>query len=403
MVQPVGPCSAEVELSVGAPPADPPGRLRVTDSDLDTVTVKWDPPSAPNGVITAYTLDTDEMGAETFETHTVPPHTTSFTLRFLSPGTTHRVQVSAVNAAGEGPASPILVATTRQSALARFTPGGGDANADSEPRDPPPHRRDSIRGAPMRESNASSGRGASVDAAQASSLASLSLESVAAGTSGGRGRGGDGGGGGGGGGGEAGALAALRASYSVRPKGTWSAPQAPPAPAPRRLEPWERTNPDAVGRGAAARQKAAESMFARKRSEQEEEVDRRVQLAKEAARGHAATVAPPAVSQGIANDSPDLMADEMRRKREFWNDTLRRDRASRGSTRALVGEEDATRLLRPGGMLADPAGEARGLEDGVTSALVRLLIAASKGQLIGRRCNRRNRKSVRQCGIHVSS
>ena len=144
-------------------------------------------------------------------------------------------------------------------------------------------------------------------------------------------------------------------------------------------------------------------MFARKRSKQEEEVDRRVQLAKEAARGHAATVAPPAVSQGIANDSPDLMAEEMRRKREFWNDTLRRDRASRGSTRALVGEEDATRLLRPGGMLADPAGEARGLEDGVTSALVRLLIAASKGQLIWRRCNRRNRKSVRQCGIHVSS
>lgn len=378
MIQPVGP-SVEVELRVGAPPSDAPANLRLVDTDLDTLTVAWDPPSTPNGALTAYTLDTDEMGSDTFTTHNVPPHDTTFTLRFLSPGTTHRVQVAAVNASGEGPASPILIATTRQTALARFGHNARDnADSDATTREPPAHRRQSIRGAPQRQPELAAAGDATVDGAQSSSsLPAREVSHNDGGGSGGSGGstingggGGLGGGGGGGSGGEANVLAALRASYSVRPKGTWKAPQPASAPPPRRLQPWERTNPDAVGRRASERQKAAESMFERKKSEQDLEIERRVQMAKEAARGHAAIVAPPAVSQGVANDSPDELAEELRRKREFWNDTLRRDRASRGSARALVGDEDASRLLRPGGMLADPTGEARGLEDGVISALV---------------------------------
>eukprot|EP00038_Savillea_parva_P019141 m.26611 g.26611 ORF g.26611 m.26611 type:complete len:628 (+) comp4329_c0_seq1:315-2198(+) len=361
----VGARGPAVELNVvagEAPPADAPTNLRLLAAEFDSITIAWDPPTTCNGQLTTYTIDWDAAGSDRFNQTTVPGHTTTFTASYLDVGTMYRFQVSAMNASGEGPASTVLTAQTIASALARFSDDGGsgaaasvsasaasssvdktndagDGNADDVTQNAdalshvPPHRRLSIRGAAPPPPPASTDDG-DTDGRQ-SAFARLRRASTSA----------------------------------IPPKGVWSPAKPQPPPEPTPLQPWERTNPDAVGTAAARRRQSQEHKFVRRHTETSAEFERRIEAARRSAvaAAHVSSV----VSGGAANDAPDERMEIQRKKREFWAATLRRDRKDRGSAaaRELVGDEDAQRLVRRGDALNDGTGDARGYANGVTAAL----------------------------------
>jgi hypothetical protein len=227
--------------------------------------------------------------------------------------TRYRFQISAVNASGEGPASTILIVSTMASALARFS-ARGSGEVESIPK-VPPHKLLSIRGVDM--------LGESNDTSNPKTEAEV--------------------------------LAELRAS-PAKPKGVWTPIRRPVTSVEPELGRETRTNPDAIGQAALLRRQSKEHTFVRRRTEDSAEMQKRIETAKEVAVSKAAISS--TVTAGASNDSPDVLGDLHRKKREFWAETLRRDRVERGSAaRDLVGDEDAQRLLVKGELLDDGMGE----------------------------------------------
>ncbi len=76
-----------------------------------TLTLSWDPPAEPNGVIITYTLYVDYLNETTtnFPTPSAP-----FLLSPLRPYQTVSVQVSASTSVGEGPRTPPTRFTTAE-------------------------------------------------------------------------------------------------------------------------------------------------------------------------------------------------------------------------------------------------------------------------------------------------
>ncbi|KAI4877291.1 hypothetical protein NFI96_011837, partial [Prochilodus magdalenae] len=102
-----GPASATQHFET---PEGVPGRpafLRLTDSNLDSLTLEWGPPHEKNGRLTAYTLqyqsvnNTNELGH--MEEVTVPANETSITLHSLKYSTRYKFYFSAKTSKGPGP------------------------------------------------------------------------------------------------------------------------------------------------------------------------------------------------------------------------------------------------------------------------------------------------------------
>lgn len=89
-LQPFGP-STEVTIITGeGVPDDPPSNVRVDNVELDSITIVWSPPIKSNGEIISYTIDTDEVGSESFQQHHVPGSTSKFQHTLLEPSTPYR-------------------------------------------------------------------------------------------------------------------------------------------------------------------------------------------------------------------------------------------------------------------------------------------------------------------------
>ncbi|KAJ8262275.1 hypothetical protein GJAV_G00164570 [Gymnothorax javanicus] len=84
-----------------------PAVLRVTNINLDSLTLEWEPPVEHNGVLTAYTLkyqpinNTNELGP--LDVVTLPPNETSYTLQNLKYSTRYKFYLQASTGKGAGP------------------------------------------------------------------------------------------------------------------------------------------------------------------------------------------------------------------------------------------------------------------------------------------------------------
>ena len=75
---------------------------------VSTITIQWDPPSSPNGVITHYVVTYNGTTVNTTNASTM------FTLRELEPFTTYTISVAANNGARVGNASDGIVVRTAE-------------------------------------------------------------------------------------------------------------------------------------------------------------------------------------------------------------------------------------------------------------------------------------------------
>ncbi|XP_036432218.1 neuronal cell adhesion molecule-like isoform X8 [Colossoma macropomum] len=117
-----GPASTSQQFET---PEGVPGRpafLRVTDSNLDSLTLEWGPPHEKNGRLTGYTLryqsvnNSNELGH--LEELTVPANETSITLHNLKYSTRYKFYFSAKTLKGPGPSVTEEFATIMDAAMA---------------------------------------------------------------------------------------------------------------------------------------------------------------------------------------------------------------------------------------------------------------------------------------------
>lgn len=81
-------------------PGDPPENMTIK-SKKHSITVEWDRPAAPNGVITKYIVF---ITPSNIQAHT---NDTKYTANGLQPSTTYNITVTAVNCMGSGPPGSI--------------------------------------------------------------------------------------------------------------------------------------------------------------------------------------------------------------------------------------------------------------------------------------------------------
>ena len=138
------PYHVEVEtltfVSGEAVPGDAPSNLRITECEHDLVSIRWDPPTVPNGRIVGYTVISDKQGEGYHDEEQLAADQLEYTREYTEPSTLYRFQVLARNSAGEGPTSTMLVATTEPSPLHR-----GKKPAEVASPLPPEKRRAQIR------------------------------------------------------------------------------------------------------------------------------------------------------------------------------------------------------------------------------------------------------------------
>ncbi|XP_030646226.1 neuronal cell adhesion molecule a isoform X2 [Chanos chanos] len=102
-----GPPSSTEEIRTPEGVPGPPGFLRITDPNVDSLTVEWGPPPQPNGHLTGYILryqpinDTNELGP--MEEMTLPANETSITLLNLKYSTRYKFYFCAQTNKGSGP------------------------------------------------------------------------------------------------------------------------------------------------------------------------------------------------------------------------------------------------------------------------------------------------------------
>ncbi|KAK3880688.1 hypothetical protein Pcinc_014845 [Petrolisthes cinctipes] len=89
----------EISTTVTSVPGGPPENINGVSSTTEALTVEWDPPATPNGVITNYsvTWSPDDPSEPIITT------ATTFTLTDLKPCTDYTISISAATAKGNGP------------------------------------------------------------------------------------------------------------------------------------------------------------------------------------------------------------------------------------------------------------------------------------------------------------
>ena len=86
-----------------------PQALRAVFINATTVSVVWDPPLFPNGIILNYTIDVQASGSAPFITRVSAD--TSETLGGLDPATTYTVTVRGLTSGGLGEPASLVVTT----------------------------------------------------------------------------------------------------------------------------------------------------------------------------------------------------------------------------------------------------------------------------------------------------
>ena len=91
-------------------PGSPPVMLMASPT-ATTLTLSWDPPAEPNGIIITYTLYVDYLNGTITN---IPTPSAPFLLSPLRPYQTISVQVSAITSVGEGPRTLSMEFTTAE-------------------------------------------------------------------------------------------------------------------------------------------------------------------------------------------------------------------------------------------------------------------------------------------------
>uniref|UniRef100_A0AAR2IRQ1 Neuronal cell adhesion molecule n=1 Tax=Pygocentrus nattereri TaxID=42514 RepID=A0AAR2IRQ1_PYGNA len=116
-----GPASTSQQFETPEGVPGQPAFLRVTDNNLDSLTLEWGPPHEKNGRLTGYTLkyhsvnNSNELGH--LEELTVPANETSITLHNLKYSTRYKFYFSAKTLKGPGPSITEEFATIMDTAL----------------------------------------------------------------------------------------------------------------------------------------------------------------------------------------------------------------------------------------------------------------------------------------------
>lgn len=95
-------------------PSDSPRKLVLRATTPYNLSVGWETPNFPNGVITFYTIYVRYNDVNESRIIIVNGNTTKFTLSHLQPYTLVNVKLSANTSAGEGPVSTARVTRTAQ-------------------------------------------------------------------------------------------------------------------------------------------------------------------------------------------------------------------------------------------------------------------------------------------------
>ncbi|XP_037398427.1 neuronal cell adhesion molecule-like isoform X13 [Pygocentrus nattereri] len=117
-----GPASTSQQFETPEGVPGQPAFLRVTDNNLDSLTLEWGPPHEKNGRLTGYTLkyhsvnNSNELGH--LEELTVPANETSITLHNLKYSTRYKFYFSAKTLKGPGPSITEEFATIMDTAMA---------------------------------------------------------------------------------------------------------------------------------------------------------------------------------------------------------------------------------------------------------------------------------------------
>ena len=88
-----------------------PQALRVTFMNATTVSVVWEPPLFPNGIILNYTVDIVPQNPRSLPYITSVSADTSETVGGLEPATTYQLTVAGTTSAGTGKAATVIVTT----------------------------------------------------------------------------------------------------------------------------------------------------------------------------------------------------------------------------------------------------------------------------------------------------
>ena len=105
------------EYSVSVAPTGPPTSVSASSSS-SSITVQWRPVDCihRNGDITGYSVRYGEVGSGSTQTMSVSGGSaTEATISGLMPSTTYSIQMAAVNDAGTGPYSDVIITNTLQS------------------------------------------------------------------------------------------------------------------------------------------------------------------------------------------------------------------------------------------------------------------------------------------------
>ena len=103
--------NALLQLQYAPPPpsvSSQPLNLMFVEVTVSTISLQWDPPSSPNGVITHYVVTYNGMTVNTINVSTM------LTLIELEPFTTYTISVAASNGAGVGNASDDIAVRTSE-------------------------------------------------------------------------------------------------------------------------------------------------------------------------------------------------------------------------------------------------------------------------------------------------
>ena len=95
-------------------PGSPPQSVTFTSISSSSITVKWDLPLIPNGLITQYTVHIKKHYSDGTTNDSITLFNTEYTIMGLSPYQLIKVQVSAWTAIGEGPRSESKMVRTEE-------------------------------------------------------------------------------------------------------------------------------------------------------------------------------------------------------------------------------------------------------------------------------------------------
>eukprot|EP00039_Didymoeca_costata_P001939 m.56401 g.56401 ORF g.56401 m.56401 type:complete len:570 (-) comp11037_c0_seq2:84-1793(-) len=291
-----------------ARPATGPVNLRETRVEISEIKVTWDPPLVPNGTITGYILDYDELGSEEYTQKEFAANELEYEMINLKAGTEYRFQVSSHNKCGEGPPSSILVVKTLQNARRRFRPANG---SDAELKQVPEHKVRSIRGVVLTP--------------EEPTVIEPELNELPV----------------------------------VKPKGVWKPRkrETPPPPEPKEIKP--RTNPEAMGAKVSIRRKSMEQAHSSAVEANAVEADMRafsLKSTREINSGGQLTEGAGAVK--LLGRGPS--------KRDHWSSQLKKDPVNMASDLEL---NEAYRLLNQGRELKNVTGTIRGKKNAVRKKL----------------------------------